>query len=566
MNKIIRFKDYSGFSMRENQYAEAIDQSDSGVKFKWLIDGVEAISQEANVVIMKSKSISAVASKLKEGDIVITNADGSKSMSRCIIGKVGEIKKDGSNYLIYIWNDFVEGSVGDKAIEHPYKYSWMIKSKNRTGQIIICRTPNKRGTACANCGTKFKQDDMKEGADGELYCEDCFSELFVICANCEEVINKDDAREGSDEEYYCEECWCDLFAICDRCDKTISVDDSHFTDDGCYCDHCFNELYAICHSCGETISSDDALTGADDNVYCDNCFSERFASCSRCGDTHHLEDLVERDNEMLCSDCRDDSGTKCIHDYSHRPTAQFQKMKWEQPLYFGIELEVRRKEDASEAQKLMDFLYSEGTSEHFYLKSDSSIHDGFEIVTHPFTMQYAHKHLKFGKTLKWLEDNNFASDATGNCGLHVHIDKKFFEDLDITKLRLFFRTNKERLIKFSRRTEHGLNYCRFEESSLKDITQQKELEGRYWAVNLNSSRETVEIRLFKGTLDIHEFTATMQFVQALCYFVKDVGITSLILGEKEYYKNSWRLFIDWCKDEGHYGEFLQYIEKEKLCV
>ena len=58
-------------------------------------------------------------------------------------------------------------------------------------------------------------------------------------------------------------------------------------------------------------------------------------------------------------------------------------------LHMGIELEVENDQELAG-----DYLLSLGSSqEDFYLKSDGSIEDGFEIVSHPFTMEYWHKHI-----------------------------------------------------------------------------------------------------------------------------------------------------------------------------
>ena len=82
---------------------------------------------------------------------------------------------------------------------------------------------------------------------------------------------------------------------------------------------------------------------------------------------------------------------------------------------------------------------------------------------------------------------------------------------------------------------------------------------------MNSSRETIELRVFRGTLDYKRFSATIQFAHAISNFVKIHGITSFLYGEGEYKKNSWKLFTDWCK-EVKYNHLVSYLEKEKLCV
>ena len=110
----------------------------------------------------------------------------------------------------------------------------------------------------------------------------------------------------------------------------------------------------------------------------------------------------------------------------------------------------------------MEFLKKQKIDDRYYFKQDGSINNGFEVVTHPFTIVYAHHHLKFQKIIKWLEKRNFMSYETGACGLHIHLDRDFFNELDITKLRLFFSANREHLYKFSKREGKNDSFCEYE--------------------------------------------------------------------------------------------------------
>ena len=60
--------------------------------------------------------------------------------------------------------------------------------------------------------------------------------------------------------------------------------------------------------------------------------------------------------------------------------------------------------------------------------------------------------------------------------------------------------------------------------------------GRYTAVNLTNS-ETVELRLFRGTLKLNTLIATLQFVNHLC----EVAIS---LSDQELQDMSWFDFLD----------------------
>jgi hypothetical protein len=204
--------------------------------------------------------------------------------------------------------------------------------------------------------------------------------------------------------------------------------------------------------------------------------------------------------------------------------------------------------------------------DRFYLKHDGSLDDGgFEIVSHPETLKSIHKNIKLIEILKWLTKNDFDSEdeENGKCGLHVHINKAILEDLDITKLRLFFKVNEKQLQLFSKR-EGESNYAKFEKRDIKAIIHGESESDRYNAINLNSSRDTIELRLFRGSLDYERILSVLEFSDAIVRFVKKVGITCFIYGEGKYRKNSWGLFIDWCKEENRYKTLIKHLEKEKL--
>jgi len=541
VGSIIKEKVYSGLTEYENEYGEvteiSLDKSFCVIKWHVKNPKYSNISTD-NLKGISTKYINVVCDDLKVGNIVLTNGDGSKKYHDWILGEIGEIIADeDGRKVIYLWNDVANGSKGTRTVRR-WKRSWLIYGDNKLAKMIIVNN---------------KVDDGTEK-----------------CEKCNEVFKEDELHIGADNNYYCDSCWEQNFYTCEDCGTTIWQDDSHCTVNGeVYCEDCYDSHYCHCNNCSDEISNDDAKLGADNNYYCEDCWEERFNVCDDCGSIQWSENLEynEETNEYFCSTCLRNKRKKVIHDYGYRPEAVFKKMEYDQSLYMGIELEIQRKSDYIDyADKFMTFLKEEGTDEHFYLKHDGSVSNGFEIVSHPVTLKYAHKNIGFQKILTWLQENEFTSEQSGECGLHVHISKNFFEDLDITKMRLFFKQNQDKLFKFSRRSQESLHFCDFEKKSIKDILDGEISDGRYWALNLNSSRETIEIRMFRGTLDVKRFVSILQFVDAFSHFVKDVGITSLIIGEREYKENSWKLFIDWCKEENKYTTMLKYLEGEKLCV
>ena len=379
--------------------------------------------------------------------------------------------------------------------------------------------------------------------EDRAYCEEHYRHYIKKCHKCEELFEKSDGIKSEDGDWYCEDCYYDNYFHCAHCDCEQNIDDGLVYDGDRYCSECFYERFGLCDGCSASFRQDDLrYSEEDDQYYCSECYEH-------------------------------EEGSNHIHDYGYRPDAEFKKLKWEDNLYMGIELEVQNFDNSVRevTDKLVDFLTKEGIEKHFYLKHDGSIGDeGFEIVTHPFTVQYGNKNLKIYKILNWLKRHKFSSHESGKCGLHIHLNKEFFTDLDITKLRIFFSKNKEHIHKFSKReldsSGHYNHFCQYEEFNLSKFINNEEPEGRYWAINTHhSSRETIEIRVFRGTLSYDRFLASIQFAHAIANFVKIHGITSFLYGEREYKNNSWKMFTDWAKSE-KYNHLVSYLEKEKICA
>lgn len=113
--------------------------------------------------------------------------------------------------------------------------------------------------------------------------------------------------------------------------------------------------------------------------------------CDGCGRTIRREEAEEYDDDYYCSECYNrinDENENGINDYGYKPSPIFHKTSSDTKainLYFGIELEIGTggysNTNASQINKI-------AVPETIYIKHDGSISEGFEIVTHPCTMNY----------------------------------------------------------------------------------------------------------------------------------------------------------------------------------
>ena len=79
----------------------------------------------------------------------------------------------------------------------------------------------------------------------------------------------------------------------------------------------------------------------------------------------------------------------------------------------------------------------------------------------------------------------------------------------------------QELVKFSRRTPENLNRWSARYSTISDTAEETYSKskdkrmGRYVALNLENYN-TIEFRLFRGTLKLNTFIATLQLVNEIC--------------------------------------------------
>lgn len=388
---------------------------------------------------------------------------------------------------------------------------------------------------CTNCGELLDVEAMHE-VDGNYYCEDCFDELFTVCGNCGRAVPKESVtlvNNGcDDEQYVCREC---LQRYCFRCDD------------------CGNYYF------------DYHLWDRDDNLSICNTCSSDYVNCTDCNCIVHADDACVYNGDYYCGSCYDDIRddlSEYVNDYGYKPEPEFLGSAPDN-MYLGVELEVDKGNPYYAAEHIYEN-YSD-----VYLKHDGSLNSGFEIVSHPATLGYHINNLGWDDIMKNCLNHNMRSHDTRTCGLHIHCSRDFFgetqdeQDLHIAKLILL--VNKfwdEYIVPFSRRNYDNLNRWAAKpdleildsdtEDEILDKVKSTKRNGRYQAINLQNEY-TIEFRIFRGTLKLHTFIATLQFVDCICRFAKRIRLSDI-------YATSWSdLFIG-----TDYKELKEYLTERNI--
>ncbi len=404
---------------------------------------------------------------------------------------------------------------------------------------------------CAECEIEIDFDEAYE-VNGDYFCEDCYNDLFVICYGCNEVIYRDEANEGANGKLYCNDCWCERFTSCVVCNEILYQEDAYYYDGEGYCPDCFNERFAICDVCGEAVPYDEVLTDDYGTQICEDCFNESYYRCSDCGRIIHSDYtyMNEDDDEIYCRNCYEEHRSRVIHSYNYKPSPIFYG---EGSLFLGVELEI---DGGGEYQDKAEAILDVGNedNEYIYIKHDGSLSRGLEIVSHPATLEYHINYIPWKQIMEKAKKLGYTSHDNGNCGLHVHVSRKAFgknedeQDTNIMKLLFLVERFWDQMVKFSRRTNSQLDRWakRYGLAKPEEILERAKGSGRYYAINLENNN-TIEIRLFRGTLRYTTFIATLQFVERLVKMAINTPVN-------EIQELTWEKFI-----EGVSGELKAYL-------
>lgn len=436
--------------------------------------------------------------------------------------------------------------------------------------------------------SEVRAQEAKEREDKIMELKEKGEYEEVVCSHCGCVLVKgvDEIFTSPNEEPMCEECFETNCFTCKDCGDICWTDDGEWVYNGSgdpvkyICNSCQQTgEYYICDHCGHLVYEEDCMTDGYTTV-CDSCVSRYdYHRCERCGDIHREDEMREYGGDWYCLDCvpdEDSSFSKYVKNYGYKPYPNFlseQKVPSERnALFMGVELEIDKGErPCACAEKLAEI---ETYDDEFYMKHDGSLEDvGIEIVSHPATLSYHLNRFQWKEVFSTAKKFGYKSHDAGTCGLHVHVSRAYLaadengvtsedrEELNTAKIILFVEKHWDEMVRFSRRDRYQLD--RWAKCPDSAITPEDEIgnikyklynltDDRYQAVNLCNS-STIEFRLFRGTLNLNTFKATLEFVQLLCDYCKEHNL-------KEVLDSSWDDLISWRE----YPELATYLEERKM--
>lgn len=425
-----------------------------------------------------------------------------------------------------------------------------ISNITRKSVASIEERNNESARICHHCGCVINMlDDDREAIqfDGEWYCdEDCLDAVSKVCDHCgeREYIGNMTVVNG---EYICEDCIDCYYFFCPACERYHESMYGNWceSESEYICVFCLDSRngYFRCSRCGDVHSTDDMYEVYWDNEessgWCPSCVDYYASYCEECERYFNNSRVTVEEGRcefceppaQHCENIEDWKAPHGVRQYSYKPDPCFcmtkeQKETCDQSdlIYLGFELEMEDHEHyGSNVDDDADYL--NGALGYTYCKHDGSINNGLELVSHPATLEYMMENKSlFVEALGAMRDRGYTSHDNGHCGLHFHVSIAPMLERNEHAVSCLLKIMDEHwddLVTFSRRTESQLEewaqryYTKGQKpKDLHKNAKEHNKHDRYMAINLRNTH-TVEIRMFRGTLNVETFFATAQMVQRL---------------------------------------------------
>lgn len=357
-------------------------------------------------------------------------------------------------------------------------------------------------------------------------CPACAKTYRLVCQICHHDFSINDPMHAWD---LCETCWsAGNLRRCGQCGLWRNAET--FESD--------HNSYEICQDCAST------------RVVCESC--SNWSSGNPCDNCRESEDEWDENHE-------DDDNEGQLHDHGDGPDLTFHSTAEEAVpyLFLGVELETDKYDSLGDAIANLQGLSK--NEELFWLQEDGSLTDGIEITSQPCTLAYHRMSMPWEKIVEVVRQAGGRSHDTNTCGLHIHFNRDFFGALgrrysvldreadDPHVVKLLYLTEKfwPQLVTFSRRTSEQLQmWAKKYKQSMRErgsdrIEALYRLKNRelshYTAVNI-SNDITIEVRIFRGTLNLTALYAALELVDLLARTCRYSQLESL-------QKLSWRQFV-----------------------
>lgn len=346
--------------------------------------------------------------------------------------------------------------------------------------VFVCKEHTHKLAWCQHCNSIQNKSKFVDTVDG-LLCNSC-AHSYQACAYCGYKYHKHSLHTNN----YNGQTIC---ANCLENRKECSICHNYYTELS------YNKLMKI--------------------YTCDNC-KQYITTCTGCN-----KPFIRTDNYNQCHTClqKTVSLSASINNYSFVPQLFFNKLPHETTkVFYGFENEMQNITN-NYNETTFNFIPKNFKQTELYLKSDSSIDHGVEIVSHPFTF-------KAFQAVDWSKLFTRKTSRHRSCGMHVHISKNAFTRLHLFKVIRFIYDYPDFLTFIAERASNHYCHKLDKNTMVRNAKNYKERVGeKYDQVNIQK-RNTVEFRFFANANKEETLRKNIEFLDALYYFTKLKGLRS----------------------------------------
>lgn len=379
---------------------------------------------------------------------------------------------------------------------------------------------------------------------------------FFRCENCQSWHDASETHYKDHNNYHiCSTCKELYYKECSQCNRLVKKDsivrvkvfgtnNYIYACDTCRNYGCYEYKFRTCKVCNKfyaiptNMNFDNNFLERNAQYFCDEHYRE-WVYCTSCGRAYNSEeDRVSIHTHQQCKRCYDREKKKeSLKNYGFKPTPEFKTSKDETKAndFTGIEYETELSSNTD--QEVIDLAYAgtEKTSDFVYAKTDGSLDNGVEFVTHPITLKaWLDTYLdRFDKELLEPIKKIGIKSTPVNAGIHIHLNRKCLGSNVETRQKVIDRicyllstqSNYSLLTTFCKRYSNKINRW----ASSYTITN-TDIEvpirdsiylshDRYKVVNLCNS-DTIEFRCFASTDKIKDIKAFLIFVYNVVDYCK----------------------------------------------
>lgn len=339
------------------------------------------------------------------------------------------------------------------------------------------------------------------------------------------------------------------------------------------CENCSqdSDLVGNCYECGDMICPECSPAPESGSLHCRSCFDNNFSFCDNCGEYRYYDGFTHNDmDESFCSQCWREvqAGPGEIQSWNYRPNYVFHPdmpQDATKPLYIGMEVEVSLDHHYSPTSTPVVEWRNNTPEDLIFFKSDSSVTNGFEMVTHPMQPEWALKNMPWG----WLDMlAAYAKPTDESTGTHIHVNKEAFTPTHLWKfMQIHFRLadfcglvgGRGTTAAYGKLVSSSRSGPQKQRKDLMSIVKKKGAIQDYdRSIGLNVQNEyTIEMRYMRGGTSVAEMKKNIQWALALYEFSDQLKVRYVrdgVIDDPGY-------LMQWIKDrKDRFPELLQWIE------